>query len=370
MLEFKTKIQATIFIVTIILVCFGLVMVLNSSFYLGEKKYHNPYYFFMRQLIWAIISIFAMLLMMRLDYQQLRKVSRFVLLVALLLLFVVLIIGKRVNGAIRWIYFGPISFQPSEFAKLALIIYMADVLTRKQEGDQLKKISTGLFPVTVVMGLLAILVLLEPDLGTAVVMVAIASALCFISGMRKLYLLIALAIPVLIYELIKHPYRWKRILVFLNPSSDPMGAGYQVNQSFIALGSGGLTGRGLGESLQAFGYLPDGHTDFIFSIIGEQLGFIGTIAVLSTFLLLIILGAVVAIRSKDLFGTLLVAGVISLIAMQVIINTSVVSGLLPAKGMPLPLISYGGSSLLFMLLGIGILLNVAKYTTERVKDIR
>ena len=254
MFEFKTKTQAIIFILTVILICCGIVMVLNASVYLGTESYKNPYFFFLRQAVWAVIGIIAMLLMMKMDYQQLRKLSRIIIITAVVLLIAVFFIGKRSHGAIRWISFGPISFQPSEFAKLALIIYMADILTRKQEDGQLKKFSTGFLPITLVMGILAVLVLKEPDLGTAVVMVGIVSVLCFISGMRKIHLfsLIPLAIPVLIYELVYHPYRWRRILDFFDPSREPMGSGYQINQSFIALGSGGLGGRGLGESLQKF----------------------------------------------------------------------------------------------------------------------
>jgi cell division protein FtsW len=368
MFEFKTKIQVLIFILTLIIAGFGLCMVWSASVYLGKESFHNTYYFFFRQAIWLMVGVIAMLCMMRMDYQQLRKYSKTLICIAVVLLIAVFIFGRRSHGAYRWLGYGSVSFQPSEFAKLILIVYMADVLTRKQEGGEIQKFKTGFIPILIVMSLMSALVLLEPDLGTAVVMVGIVVILSFISGMRKMHWFSCLpfGILVLAYELIHHPYRWKRILDFFDPGREPMGSGYQINQSFIALGSGGFGGRGLGESLQKFGFLPDGHTDFIYSIIGEELGFIGAVAVLAVFFFLILLGIMVAMKSNDLFGTLLATGVSSLIAMQVIINTGVVSGLLPAKGMPLPLISYGGSSILFMLLGIGILLNVAKYTPERI----
>ena len=370
MFEFKTKVQGLIFIITLAIACFGLCMVWSASVYLGKESFHNTYYFFLRQAIWLVIGVIAMLFMMRMDYQQLRKYSKTLICVAVVLLIAVFIIGRRSHGAYRWLGYGPLSFQPSEFAKLILIIYMADVLTRKQEGGEIQKFKTGFIPILIVMSLMSVLVLFEPDLGTAVVMVGIVVILSFVSGMRKMHWFACLpfGILVLVYELIHHPYRWKRILDFFNPGREPMGSGYQINQSFIALGSGGFGGRGLGESLQKFGFRPDGHTDFIYSIIGEELGFIGAVVVIAVFFLLILLGIYVAMKSNDLFGTLLATGVSSLIAIQVTINTGVVTGLLPAKGMPLPLISYGGSSLLFILLGIGILLNVAKYTPERISQ--
>lgn len=371
MMQLKTRSQTYIFFATLVLLGFGLVMVASSSMYYAGQKYGNSYYFLIRQAIWMTIGLIGMLWIMQKDYQSLRKNSKLLLFIAACLLICVFIphIGKVKNGSARWIGFSSIQFQPSEFAKIVLLIYMADVLSRKPE-KQITNFKTGFLPIICVMCAISALVVKEPDLGTAVLLVMLGWMLCLVAGMRKAHLfsIIPLTIPVAIYEIIKHKHQLVRILVFLHPEQNQLGDGYQITQSLIAIGSGGLWGRGLGQGLQKFGFLPDGHTDFIFSILNEEIGFVGATIVLLLFIFLIWQGVRVAVRSTDLFATLLAAGITAMIACQVAINTGMTLSLLPTKGMPLPFISYGGSSLVFTLFAVGILLNVAQYATETYKE--
>jgi cell division protein FtsW len=371
MIQLKTRTQSYIFFTTLVLLGWGLVMVASSSMYHAEQRYGNSYYFLLRQVIWMVIGLVGMLWIMQKDYQGLRKNSKFLLFIAACLLIFVFVpgIGKVKNGAARWIGFSFFQFQPSEFAKIVLLIYMADVLSRKPE-KQITNFKTGFVPIMLVMCIISALVVKEPDLGTAVLMVLLGWMLCLVAGMRKTHLfsMISLTIPVAAYEILKHKHQLVRILVFLHPEQNQLGDGYQISQSLIAIGSGGLWGRGLGQGLQKYGFLPDGHTDFIFSIMSEEIGFIGVTVVLLLFAFLIWQGIRVAVRSSDLFATLLAAGVTAMIACQVSINTGMALSLLPTKGMPLPFISYGGSSLVFTLFAMGILLNVAQYISEPNKE--
>ncbi len=371
MIQLKTRSQAYIFFAIMVLLIFGLVMVMSSSMYYAGQKYGNAYYFLIRQAIWMAIGLLGMLWIMQKDYQSLRRNSKLLLFIAACLLICVFIphIGKVKNGAARWIGFSSIQFQPSEFAKIVLLIYMADVLSRKPE-KQITNFKTGFLPIICVMVTISALVVKEPDLGTAVLLVMLGWMLCLVAGMRKVHLfsIIPLTIPVAIYEIIKHNHQLVRILVFLHPEQNQLGDGYQIRESLIAIGSGGLWGRGLGQGLQKFGFLPDGHTDFIFSNLNEEMGFVGATILLLLFVFLIWQGVRVAVRSTDLFATLLATGITAMIACQVAINTGMTLSLLPTKGMPLPFISYGGSSLVFTLFAMGILLNVAQYATETYKE--
>jgi len=281
---------------------------------------------------------------------------------SIILLVLVLIphIGREAAGARRWFRIGPINFQPSELAKIAILVYLADLLTRKEKV--IRSFLYGYLPPVLALGFVLGLVLLEPDLGTAIAISAIGLLMLFVSGVRPLYIFASImaSIPALYILLFRVPYRRKRMMIFLNPWSDKRGAGFQIIQSFIALGSGGIFGVGLGQSRQKLFYLPASHTDFIFSIIGEELGFIGAASVVVLFILFVWEGMKITFRAEGQFERLLSMSLVCLIALEAIINIGVTAGVLPTKGLPLPFISYGGTSLVFHLTAVGLLLNIAK----------
>ncbi len=371
MIEFKTRTQMYIFFTTFALIIIGLVMVTSSSVYLGERTYHNPYYFLFRQLTWIGIGLVGMFWIMKKDYQSFRSHSFMFVLIAAVLLICVFIpgIGKRINGANRWMGWGLFQIQPSEFAKLVLIVYLSDFLSRKPE-HQIKDAIKGFLPILAVMGLISFLVLKEPDLGTAGLLFILGTVLCLVAGMRYTHfiLILPLTIPYLIYEILQHSHQKSRIMVYFeiltNPRTVRYDEGYNVWQSLVTIGSGGFWGKGLGAGLQKYGYLPECHTDFIFPVICEEWGFLGALIVISLFVFLIWQGIQVAIRSTELYSSLLATGITAMITAQLCINLGMSSGLLPAKGMTLPLVSYGGSSLLFTMIGLGLLMNVAQYVPE------
>lgn len=280
--------------------------------------------------------------------------------VILLILVLVPHIGHETAGARRWFRIGPLNFQPSEFAKIAILVYLADFLSRKEKS--VKSFMYGYLPPIMVLGLVLGLVLLEPDLGTAIAVSVVSVLMLFVGGVNTIYILASMlaSIPVLYFLLFRVPYRRKRMVIFLNPWSDKRGAGFQIIQSFIAIGSGGLFGVGLGQSRQKLFYLPASHTDFIFSIIGEELGFLGAAAVVVLFMLFVWEGMKITFSAADNFGKLLSMGLVSLIALEAAINIGVTAGVLPTKGLPLPFISYGGTSLIFHLTAVGLLLNIAR----------
>jgi len=282
--------------------------------------------------------------------------------IALVALVLVLIpgIGREVSGARRWFRFKFISFQPSEFANLALIIYMADFIARK--GDKIKSLFKGFIPPICVLGATALLILIQPDLGTVVALGSVILIMLFVAGTRGSYILslILCSLPAAYFLVFSVPYRRARIMAFLNPWLDPKGTGFQIIQSQIAIGSGGIFGRGLGHSQQKLFYLPAAHTDFIFSIIGEELGLIGTLGVIILFMIFIQQGLKIIKNAQDKFGYFLALGLVLMISLKAIINIGVSCGLFPTKGLPLPFISYGGSSLLFDMVSLGILINIAR----------
>lgn len=309
-------------------------------------------------LIGAILTFIFMVV----DYRKLRKIARPLLVISLVLLVLVLIpgVGREVSGARRWFRFKLLSFQPSELANLAIIIYIADFISRK--GNLIKTFLKGFLPPMCFLGLTAVLILMQPDLGTTLALGFVVLIMLFVAGVRPAYILSLIlgSLPLLYVLIFSVPYRRARVLAFINPWLDPRGSGFQIIQSQIALGSGGIFGVGLGHSNQKLFYLPAAHTDFIFSIIGEELGLLGTIGVIVLFIIFIQQGIKIIKNAPDRFGYFLSLGLVLMVSFRAIINIGVSCGLLPTKGLPLPFISYGGSSFIFDMVSVGILVNIAR----------
>ncbi|MDP3790597.1 MAG: putative lipid II flippase FtsW [Candidatus Omnitrophota bacterium] len=354
--------RTSLLIIVMMLVAIGIVMIYSTSAIYANEKMDDSLYFLKRHLTYLIAGFFMMLLAMAVDIQTLRKYSKPIMALSIILLVLVLIphIGRQTAGARRWFRLGPLNFQPSEFAKIVIMIYLADLLARKEKV--IKSFLHGYLPPVLVLGFVLGLVLLEPDLGTAIAISVIGMLMLFVSGIRPLYIVgsILASLPALYMLLFRVPYRRKRMMIFLNPWSDKRGAGFQIIQSFIALGSGGLLGVGLGQSRQKLFYLPASHTDFIFSIIGEELGFLGAASVVVLFILFVWEGMKITFKAAGQFEKLLSMALVCLIALEALINIGVTAGVLPTKGLPLPFISYGGTSLMFHLAAVGLLLNIAK----------
>jgi cell division protein FtsW len=342
----------------------GLVMVYSSSAVLALREYGDAFYYLKRQLLFAALGIGMMIVMAGTDYRILRRHAPTALIVCFALLVIVLIPGVGVvrGGARSWLGIGSFGIQPSEFMKLAMVVFMARYLADRQQ--EISGFARGLLPPLAIMGLAFGLIMLQPDLGSGAVMVGATMLVIYAAGARMLHLgaLAGIGAAGLVGLIIAEPYRIKRITGFLDPWQDPLGSGYQIIQSLYAIGPGGLIGLGLGESRQKYSYLPEPQTDFIFSILAEELGFIGGSALILLFLVLIWRGLRTAITAPDTFGSLLAVGITGIIAVQVFINIGVVIGLLPVTGITLPLVSYGGSSLTLLLTALGILLNISRYS--------
>lgn len=360
----RVALDHLILIITVTLALVGLVMVFSASAVVaGEnKRLHDSWYFLKRQLAWLTFGLVLLHMVSRIDYVWWKRLALPLLGFITVLLVVVLIpsVGVAAKGARRWLHLGPISIQPVEMVKLIAVIYLAAYLAKKE--DRLQSFVEGVLPAVAVVGLLSGLVLLEPDLGTIVVIGLVTAGMLFLGGARVSHLLrlvpVALiAVMVLIWL---SPYRWQRLIAFLNPEKDPTGAGFQIHQSFLAFGRGGLFGVGLGESKQKLFFLPEGHTDFVLALIGEELGLLGTGIIILLFALFTIRGFQIAARARMPFGRYLGIGITTLIGIQALINACVVTGLLPTKGLTLPFVSYGGSSLVMSLVGVGILLNISR----------
>lgn len=359
---FKKNTDPILLISVLLLVGIGLVMVLSASSVQALNSFGSEYYYFKKQLGWAIIGIIALFLFSRLDYRLLARYSRPLLIVAFIALILVLIpsIGKVAGGSRRWLVFGPLWVQASELAKIILVIYMATYLSEKSHKFQ--KSWAGVLPPLFLLASTFALILLQPDLGTAVTIGGTTIVMFFAAGIKLGYLFaLGLAsLPVLYYFVMGEPYRRERMLAFLNPWQDPLDTGFHIIQSLYALGSGGLFGAGFGQSKQKFFYLPAPSTDFIFAVLGEEIGFLGTTLIVALFFLLAWRGYVTALNSVDLLGSLLAAGLTTMIVLQALINIAVVTGSIPITGISLPFISYGGSSLVIMMSVVGIILNISR----------
>jgi cell division protein FtsW len=342
----------------------GIVMVYSASAVAAFHDYGDPYYYVKRQLLFAVLGVVSMFVMMNVEYTFWRKWAVPALLICFGMLVIVLIPGLGVwrGGARSWLGIGSFGIQPSEFMKLAMILFMAKLLSERQ--NQITQFAKGLLPPLGIMGIAFGLIMLQPDLGTGTVMIGAALIVIYVAGAKVAHLggLALLGLVGLIGLIAAAPYRLLRITAFLDPWQDPLGAGYQSIQSLYAIGPGGLVGLGLGMSRQKYNYLPEPQTDFIFSILAEELGFIGGSLLLLLFLLLIWRGMRTAITLSDPFGSLLATGIVGIFAVQVLINIGVVIGLLPVTGITLPLVSYGGSSLTLLLTALGILLNLSRYS--------
>jgi cell division protein FtsW len=341
----------------------GLVMILSASSVAAFTAYGSSYKFFFRQLIWAAIGVVAFIAMSRLDYKRLKGVGYVLYAAAAVMLVAVLVpgVGITVGGSSRWIGFGPLTFQPSELAKLALILFAADVFSRKQES-LLDDPWHTILPMVPALGVTALLVMMQPDLGTTLLLGSIGLTMLFIAGapLRHIAPLGLLGIGLAAAGSLSADYRRARVFAFLDPWADPLNTGYQTIQSLIALGSGGWFGVGLGASRQKWSYIPNAHTDFIFAILGEEMGLFGTLVVIGMFSFLAYLGLRTARRAPDRFGMLVAAGITVWITVQAIVNIGAVTSMLPITGVPLPLVSFGGSSLVILLAACGILTNIAR----------
>lgn len=343
------------------LCAFGLVMVFSASESQGWLWHSNAAYYFERQLVWLLLGAALLFVFARIDYHRLRPLVRPLALLSLVLLLLVFLphLGVTSNGARRWLKLGPLEMQPAELAKLALVLFIAAWLERRQ--DRLHSLEEAVLPFLALLALITGLMMLERDLGTTLILAAIMLSQFFIAGARKRHAAMLAGILMLaVAALIRmEPYRLHRIMAFLNPWADPLNSGFQSIQSILALGSGGIVGVGLGQSIQKYQWLPFAHTDFIFAIVGEETGLLGTTAVLVAFGLFTYRGYRIALRAPDLFGALLACGITTWITAQAAINIAAVTVTLPTTGIPLPFISYGGSSLAISLLAIGILMNIA-----------
>ncbi|GAB6100371.1 stage V sporulation protein E [Halanaerocella petrolearia] len=348
------------FLVVVLLMGISVTMVFSATSITAYVKYDDSFHFLKRQFTWAVLGIITMIIVSNIDYHRYLSWTYYILLGSIILLVLVLFIGPEINGSRRWINIG-IAVQPSEFAKLSMVIFTARYIYFA--GDRIKKFITGLLPVLAVLGVVFLLILAEPDLGTAGTIALTVVIMLIAAGARMLHLgsLFASGLPAFVYALMAEPYRRKRVFAFLNPWQDPKGTGFHIIQSLYALGSGGLFGVGLGRSRQKFFYLPEPGTDFIFAVVGEELGFLGSLIILFLYGLLALRGLQIAMRAPDLFGSMLAVGVTTWIVLQAIINIGVVTGSMPVTGITLPFISYGGTSLVVMSVAIGILLNVSRF---------
>ena len=342
------------------LLAVGLVAVFSASSVTGLLERGDAAYYFKRQLLWAVAGTAAMTVASQFDYHRLRLVTLTLLLVSVAGLVLVLVVGQEISGSRRWIDLGFLNFQPSELFKLANILFLSAYLAAA--GEEVRTFTRGILPGLVVVGLGFLLILAEPDFGTAAAMAATSVLLFFAAGAHLGHLigLGVAALPALVFLVVAEPYRVRRLLAFIDPWADPLDSGWNVIQSLLAIGSGGVFGVGLGQSRQKFAYLPEQHTDFIFAILAEEFGLLGSLVVVGLFFFVAWRGYRLALKAPDTYGALLATGLTTMICLQAFLNIGVVTGVLPVTGITLPFISAGGSSLVVTLTGVGILLNISR----------
>jgi cell division protein FtsW len=361
----KLKSDKLLFTATVLLVCTSVVMVYSASAFVAMENQGDPYLYLFKQATWALLGLALVPLMMKIDYRTYRQPAViWTGLAVVSIALVAVLFGHSRNGANRWLGFGSLGVQPSELAKIVVILFIAALLERRM--DRIDEPAYSLLPIGIVLGVIVALILREPDLGTSVSIVVIAAVMIFAAGIDYRYVAaVAMAAAPALYLLLAFSeYRWRRVMAFLNPWADPQGDGFQIIQSMIAVGTGGVTGRGLMAGVQKLFFLPEPHNDFIYAVISEELGLIGASIVMACFCVITWRGLRTSLRAPDRFGSFLALGLTTMVAFQAFFNISVVLGLLPTKGIPLPFVSYGGSSLLINLLGMGILLNVSQHASS------
>jgi cell division protein FtsW len=358
----KLKSDRVLFTTTLLLVCVSIVMVYSASAVLALDRFQQPYLFLTKQALWSVLGLAVLAVAMRVDYRTYKN-EAFIwcLLGVVAVLLVGVLFSPAVNGTRRWFAVGGLGIQPSELAKVACVFFTALMLERRMH--RIDDLSYSLMPIGLIVGLVIALVLLQPDFGTSISLALVVAVMIFAAGLHYRYFvgLALTALPVIYIVLVSAPYRRRRLLAFWDPWADPQGDGFQIIQSLIAVGAGGVTGRGLMAGVQKLFYLPEPHTDFIYAVISEELGLIGATAILICFCVIAWRGLRIAMRAEDTFGSFVALGLTTMIAAQAFINISVVLGLMPTKGIPLPLVSFGGSSLLVNLLGMGVLLNISQH---------
>ena len=359
----KLQSDKWLFLATLALICASVVMVYSASALVALERFQQPYLFVTRQMMWAAVGIAVLSIVMRIDYRAYRNDKMIWLLLGLVgLMLVAVLFSRPINGTRRWFGIGGFGIQPSELAKMAAILFTALMLERRRA--RINELQYSLLPIALIVGGLVTLILLEPDFGTAVSLIAVIAVMVFAAGISYRYLLGAalLALPALYVILMQADYRRRRLLTFMDPWADPLGDGFQIIQSLIAVGTGGVFGKGLMNGVQKLFYLPEPHTDFIYAVISEETGLIGASLVLLCFCVIAWRGMRTAMRAPDSFGAFLALGITMMLVLQALFNISVVLGLVPTKGIPLPLVSNGGSSMLINLLGIGVLLNISQHS--------
>jgi len=367
----KVEPEMGLFIVAFILIGIGIAMTYSASALFAERTFGDSLYFLKRQLLWSCIGFIVMMFVQQIDYRNYQQYTKIMLAFTLVTLVLVLIpgLGIAVKGSSRWLGYGIFRFQPSEMVKLFIVIYFAKVFSYEHQRDI--NVLQLLLPLLIV-GVFFLLIMLQPDFGTAIDIAIISVVLLFVSGFPLMYMLglAVLSVPMFYLLIYQVEYRRERILAFLDPWSDRFGKGYHIIQSFIAFKLGGLLGVGLGSGTQKIKRLPEPHTDFIFAVIAEETGLFGTFSVVILYLLFFYFGVKIALRAPDEYGRLLAMGLTLLVTVQAFLNISVVTGVLPTTGIPLPFISYGGSSLIITMIGTGILLNISKYREVVAQELK